>query len=117
MSNIEKQTVVITLVYAQLIIEQIDNLEMYTPFYRNKVKSLCKNLVHTLEPKIDRLIDGASAKEVSNQIIDISSMLMKHSLILFNIPEEIHEVFYKDFERIVRKHLKDKSTLKTLFGE
>lgn len=110
------QEVVLTIVFAQLMIEQIDNLS-FTPFFKNKVKKIAKNLQATLEPKVNLVFndEAGDIAEASNQLVDVSRMCWKVSVALLNVDDLHYTGFTNDFKRLLEKYHLDEKLINELF--
>lgn len=113
----QRQEIVLTIVYAQLMIEQIDNLQGYPKFYRNKVKLVAKNLQKLLESKIDRLFDNeeTTLAEASDQLADVSKMCWKLSVALLNVEDKHHTGFTNEFRDLLLKYYVSEELVNELF--
>lgn len=109
------QQIVLTICYAQLIIEHIDNLQAYTPFFRNKIKMVAKNLQKLLEQKIDRLVKDKEDAPAADQLVNVSDMCNKMLLCLLNVDDKHYVGFTNDFKRMLEKYHLDKDLIKEVF--
>lgn len=103
LTKTELQITVLTIVFIQILIESIDNLS-FTLFFRHKVKKVANQLQEMLIDKIDnKLFAKDDGSEASQQLIDTSRMLFRHSLILLKVPDKAHVEFDNQFKLFVNK--------------